>query len=427
MTTSAVRPSRRLNKAQRGAFLGALIGWVFDYYEVFLLTMLVVPIAAEFHLSTGQVGLFISVQLLFLAVGGVGFGFLADRIGRKKVLMMTILVFSIGTIARGFAPSYEVLLALTAFAALGIGGEYGVGQTLVTESADPEHRGFYSAFLYGGIYVGILMGALVGGYVTPIIDWRWTFILSGLPVLFALWVRRNTPESQIWLDRKAAPAVVKPRARLQFKLARVWLLCVIAAGLQFFAYYGVATFLPTYLVSKGSSIAGASTWLVFTAIAGGIGCAVGAVLCDRVGRRLTLFILAGVACLGGVWLAISWDSLLTDAWWILIPFFLLFAGSNGAAVFGVLFSESFPAGIRATAVSSALQVGRGLSVFPPLITAAVLPVFGYQPIVFLSAGLFGVLALLSWLFTETRGIDLTVQDAPATDGQATPATDGGAA
>lgn len=415
--TAAVATSRRLNKAQRGAFLGALIGWIFDYYEVFLLTMLVVPIAAEFGLDTAQVGLIISIQLLFLAIGGVGFGWLADRIGRKKVLIITILVFSLGTMARGFAPSYEILILLTAFAALGIGGEYGVGQTLVTESMDPQHRGFYSAFLYGGIYVGILMGAVVGGYVTPLIDWRWTFILSGLPVLFALWVRRHTPESDIWRDRKAAPVTSKPRVRLQFKLIRVWLLCVAAAGLQFFAYYGMATFLPTYLVDQGSSIAGASTWLIFTAIAGAVGCVIGAVLSDRVGRRLTLFILAGSACLGGLWLAASWNSLLSDATWILIPFFIMFAGSNGAAVFGALFSESFPARIRATAVSSALQVGRGLSFFPPLIAAAILPVFGYQPIVYLSAALFGVLALLSWAFTETRGIDLTVEDAVGVNGE----------
>ena len=411
MATATTTPAGGLNAVQRGAFLGALIGWIFDYYEVFLMTMLAVPVAVEFELTTGQVGMIFSVQLLFLAVGGVVFGYLADRMGRKRVLIYTILIFSLGTMARAAAPSYDVLLVLSAISALGIGGEYGVGQTLVTETIDPQHRGFYSAFLYGGIYVGIILGALVGGYVTPLIGWRLTFIIAGLPVLFALWVRRHTPESEVWLERTKADVPNNfEQSGLSLHLVLRWLLCVFAAGLQFFAYYGVASFLPTYLVQQGSTITGASTWLIFTAIAGAIGCTVGALLSDRLGRRFTLSILAGTACIGGTWLALSWDSLLTGGAWILIPFFILFAGSNGAAIFGVLFSELFPAKIRATAVSSALQMGRGLSFFPPLIAAALLPRVGYQPIVFLSAALFGVLAVVAWLFPDTRGVDVAAVD-----------------
>ena len=403
----------KLNKTQRGAFLGALIGWIFDYYEVFLMTMLVIPIAAEFNLTTAQVGLLFAIQLLFLAIGGVFFGFLADKIGRKKVLIATILIFSIGTLIRGAVPSYEVLLVFTALAATGIGGEYGVGQTLVSETAPAARRGWYSGLLYGGIYIGILSGALVGGFLAPVIGWRWTFVLSGLPVLFALWVRRSTPESEIWLNREKtgkAAKTTKTRIKITGHLTRVWLLCVLAAGLQFFAYYGLASLLPTYLVQEGSTIAGASLWLVFTAVAGAIGCYGGAFLSDHIGRRATLSILAGTGCIGGLILAASWDQLL-EGTWILIPFFILFAGSNGAAVFGALFTELFPSEIRATAVSSALQIGRGMSFFPPLIAAALLPVFGYQPIVFLSAGLFGVLALVAWAFKETRGTSLEETDA----------------
>ena len=392
----------RLNPAERGAFLGALIGWIFDYYEIFLISILVVPIAAEFRLSTTEIGLIFSIQLLFLAIGGVFFGWLADRIGRKTVLMLTILIYSLGTMARGLAANYEILLALTAFAALGIGGEYGVGQTLVTETVRRGRRGFFSAFLYGGSYLGIVLGALVGGHLTPTIGWRLTFVLSGLPVLCALWVRRHTPESEVWRQKRAAtPAIPAIPSGMAGRYKLTWLLCVLAAALQFFAYYGAASMLPTYLVRHGSSIAGASYWLIFTAIAGAIGCAVAAFLSDRIGRRGTLSFVAACACIGGLWLAISWDQLLTGRMWILIPFFILFFGSNGASVFGALFSESFPVQFRATAVSSALQIGRGISFFPPLIDAALIPRFGYQSVVFLSASLFGLLALVAWLFRET--------------------------
>lgn len=418
MSAAVSDTKTRLDRAQRGAFIGAIIGWIFDYYEVFLMTMLAIPIAAEFHLSTVQVGFIISIQLLFLAVGGVFFGYLADKIGRKKVLTLTILIFSIGTLARAAAPNYEVLLILTALAATGIGGEYGVGQTLVSETAPKQRRGWYSGLLYGGIYVGILAGALVGGYVAPAIGWRWTFALSGLPVLFALWVRRHTPESEIWLERKRNARTRKVRIKITGQIARVWLLCFVAASLQFFAYYGLASFLPTYLVKNGSTIAGASTWLVFTAVAGAVGCFVGSFLSDRIGRRATLSILAGTGCIGGLVLAASWAHLL-EGTWILIPFFVLFAGSNGAAIFGALFTELFPSNIRATAVSSALQLGRGMSFFPPLLAAALLPVFGYQPIVFISAALFGALALLAWAFKETRGSVLAeVEPEPSVVGAA---------
>jgi putative MFS transporter len=395
-------PRQRLTKAQKGAFFGALIGWIFDYYEVFLMTMLAVPIAKTFRLSSTEVGFLFSTQLLALAVGGVVFGYLADRIGRKKVLMCTILFYSLGTMARAAAPNYAVMLALTAVAGFGIGGEYGVGQTLVTETIGKERRGFFSAILYGGIYVGILLGALVGGHLAPTIGWRMTFLVSGLPVLLALWVRRHTPESETWMSRGKMVVQRTGRAEniVSANVIQRWLLCVLAASLQFFAYYGMASFLPTYLVHKGASLANASTWLIFTAIGGAIGCMLGAFLTDRIGRRATLSILAAIACVSGLWLALAWDHLLAGGPRVLVPFFFLFAGSNGAAVFGVLFSEIFPVQIRATAVSSALQVGRGLSFFPPLIVAAVLPAIGYQPIVFASAALFGVLALVAWLFKE---------------------------
>jgi MFS family permease len=245
--------SWRLNRAQRGAFISALVGWIFDYYEVFLLTMLVVPIADEMGLSTGQVGAIFSVQLLFMAIGGVGFGYLADRLGRRNVLMWTIIIYCVFTVARAFVPNYAVLLIFTAIAALGIGGEYGVGQTLVAELVPRNRRGWWSGLLYGGIYIGIMLAALVGGQVAPHIGWRWTFVLSGLPILIAIYVRMAAPESDVWAtDRRMGG---KPDlSLLRRKVFVVPLLMCLAAGvMQFFGYYGITTFLPTYLAARASA------------------------------------------------------------------------------------------------------------------------------------------------------------------------------
>jgi MFS transporter, putative metabolite:H+ symporter len=134
--------SDRLNRTQFSAWVSAFVGWIFDYYEIFLLTFLIVPIGEEFGLEPGQTSYIISVQLLFLAVGGVLFGFLADRFGRQRMLMWTIIIYSVFTFARAFAPDYSSLLVLTAIAGLGIGGEFGVGQTLISEVMPNQRRGW---------------------------------------------------------------------------------------------------------------------------------------------------------------------------------------------------------------------------------------------------------------------------------------------
>jgi MFS family permease len=397
--------SRRLTPAQRNAFISALVGWIFDYYEVSLLTLLAVPISRELKLGTGEVANLLSVQLLFLAVGGVGFGLLSDRFGRRVILMATVLTYALATLARAFAPDYGWLLALTAVAALGIGGEYGVGQALVSEVVHPRARGWWSGLLYGGIFVGIMLAAVVGGNLAPRIGWRWTFAISSLPVLVAVFIRFTTPESDVWVTR-----VKRHGVRWQGLLSRAFLapfgLCLVAAILQFFAYYGITTFLPTYLVKTAHfSMGKASWWIFFSGVAGIVGCVIGAYMSDRWGRRVTLSTLAASAFVGGLVLFLTFHFLLSSPL-ILIPFFVLYLGSNGATVFGALFSELFPTDLRTTGVSASLQIGRGLAFIPPLITAAIYPIYGYAPVVLIGAGEFLLLAIWAWVFKETRGIDI---------------------
>ena len=242
----------KMDKTKYKIFFGAYIGWIFDYYEVFLLSFLVIPMAAALSLSTAQVASVFSVQLAFLAIGGVVFGYLSDKIGRKKILIATLVIFCLATFMRAFTFDFEWLIFWTAIAGFGLGGEYGAAQALVSESVPSKQRGFWSSMLYGGAYVGIFIGATVGGFILPLIGWRWTFVISSLPVLLALYLRKDVEESKVWeKEIKAKKTKVKVNIREKYGLRRFWRpfsIALIAAVLQYFAYYGITNFLPTYLV-----------------------------------------------------------------------------------------------------------------------------------------------------------------------------------
>ena len=398
--------TERMDKAKYKIFFGAYIGWIFDYYEVFVLSFIVIPMAAALSLSTGQVASIFSVQLAFLAVGGIVFGYLGDKIGRKKILITTLVIFCLATLMRGFTFNYEWLIIWTAIAGFGLGGEYGAAQALVSESVPSKQRGFWSSMLYGGAYMGIFLGATVGGFILPLIGWRWTFIISALPILLALWLRKDVEESKLW-EKEIKKKKTKVNIRQKYGLNRFWkpfTIALIASVLQYFAYYGITNFLPTYLVQyEGFELGKAGWWLFFTAFAGLVGSFIAGYTTDKWGRRITLSYLGFIAALGGLALYLTWSSLI-DSLWILLPMFFLYFGSNGASVFGSLFSEIFPTDVRSTGISWSLQIGRGLSAFPPLITAAVFPLYGYKPIILGGAVLFMILALWAWVFPETKNV-----------------------
>jgi len=268
--------------------------------------------------------------------------------------------------------------------------------------------------LYGGCFVGIMMAALVGGYVAPAIGWRWTFAISGLPVLFALYVRATSPESHVWksASRKSGGTQVILRTIASTKFMLPLFKCLVIATVYFFAYYGIATFLPSYLVSKGLTVTKASWWLFFSGFAGLVGNYVGSILLDRVGRRWTLSILMIVATGAAVVLALTWTTLL-NSYLILVPFFVLFVGANGATVFGALFGEAFPTMLRTTGISSSLQIARGLACIPPLVVPIVLQHYGYEVIVGISAAEFLFVGVWVWTFRETKDMDIAEIDAEA--------------
>jgi len=253
-----------------------------------------------------------------------------------------------------------------------------------------------------------MLASLVGGFVLPLVGWRWTFAISGLPVLLVIYLRKHTPESPAWRESARADRVTR-RDYVSKAFAVPLVKCLVAATLYFWAYYGVTTLLPTYLVSQGFSMANASWWVFFTAIAGFSGGMFGAWICDRWGRRPTLTLVMSLAAVGGLVVYFLGQTMLGSAW-LLIPFFVLYFGSTAPSIFGTLFSETFPTKLRSSGVSAALQIARGTSALPPLLAAAMISDVGYAPIFLAATLLYAGVALWVWVFPETRTMRIATID-----------------
>ena len=169
-------------------------GWVFDFYDLILFTFLLIPIGEQLHLSKVMLSYVLGASLAATAVGGVVFGILSDRYGRKLVLQWTILTYSIGTFFCGVASDLEVLLFFRILTGLGVGGEWATGQTYVGETFPPKMRGRYGAFMQTGAPLGIVLATIIGGFVATTIGWRTCFFISVLPALLVVYIRKRLPE-----------------------------------------------------------------------------------------------------------------------------------------------------------------------------------------------------------------------------------------
>src|SRR2546425_3181098 len=183
---------------QRATVLAGFLGWTLDAFDFFLVVMTLTAIAREFGRSDADVALSITITLAFRPVGGFIFGLLADRYGRKLPLMADLIFYSVVEVLSGLAPTYGTFLVLRAVFGIGMGGEWGVGASLVMEKVPPRLRGVVSGLLQQGYAAGYLLAALCYFFVFPRWGWRPLFFLGGLPALLALFVRARVRESAVW-------------------------------------------------------------------------------------------------------------------------------------------------------------------------------------------------------------------------------------
>jgi len=392
-------------------------GWVFDFYDLILFSFLLIPIGKELHLSNVGLSYVLGASLAATAIGGVIFGILSDRFGRKSVLQWTILTYSVGTFLCGFASSLVVLLLFRIITGLGVGGEWATGQTYVGESFPPKVRGRYGAIMQTGAPFGIVLASLVGGFVAPEIGWRICFFFSVLPALLVLFIRKRLPESDVWLERKRlstedALSVGTIATERQSKFLQlfssshrvIFIKALILAIFDMSAYWFTYSWLPGYLQQQRQfTISKSAVWMLVVQAGGLLGYLTFGYTADRIGRRPAYSIYSCIMAIGLIMITLLWDVVVVFPSLALAFMFLVGYGTGMFSGYGPLFSELFPTSIRNTAMGSAFNLARGIQFFTPVIIAVIAEKYGLGGGISLAA----LFALLTgawiWVFPETKG------------------------
>ena len=401
--------------------VGSGIGWALDAMDVGLISFIMAALAAEWGLGSGELSALASVGFVGMAVGATLGGLLADRIGRRSVFALTLLVYGLATGASALAGSLAVLLALRFVVGLGLGAELPVASTLVSEYAPRRIRGRVVVVLESFWAVGWLLAALVGYFVVPLEDgWRWALALGAVPAVYALAVRYALPESVRFLERRGrtaeAEAAVRrfedaagiepvdsptlpegPRPRWAELWQPAYRRRTVALWLTWFgvnfAYDGAFIWLPTLLFNSGFPLVKSFEFTLWITLAQLPGYALAAVLIERWGRRPTLATFLAGSAVAAVAFGLAGSEAMILATGMALSFFNL--GAWGALY--AVTPEVYPTTLRATGSGSATAFGRVAAMTAPLVVPALVAAGGL-PVLFAVLGAAFLLAMVSALF-----------------------------
>jgi len=391
----------------------AWAGWVFDFYDLILYSFLLIPLGKELHFSREELSWIFGASLLATAAGGVVFGFLSDRFGRKAILQATILVFSAGTFASGLAPGFFWLMVARIVTGLGVGGEWGTGQTYVAETFPANVRARYGAFVQTGAPIGVALASLVGGFLAPAIGWRACFLVSGIPALLVVVIRRRLPESDVWEARRRDPdrisggpsplgVILSPAYRGVF--LRGLILTIFTMSAYWFTY----TWLPGYLHDERHfSMAKSASWILVTQAGGLLGYASFGFVADRFGRRPAFTAYSLTFAAGLAMTTVFWGSIAARPAVVLSFMFLVGLGTGVWGGFGPLFAELFPTMVRGAAMGSIYNIARGVQFVTPIAVTVIAREYGLAGGMSLAAVFAAATAGWIWTFPETRGGEIT--------------------
>ncbi len=244
-SNKAVLTGKEARRNQNNAVLAGFLGWTLDAFDFFILTLILSTVATDFNKTIPEMALTLTASLVMRPVGALVFGLLADRYGRKGPLMISIIFYSVMEIFSGLAPSYQVFLILRLLYGIGMGGEWGVGASLVMESVSVKRRGFLSGLLQEGYALGFLLAAGAYYFVFPHFGWRAMFFIGGLPALVTLFIRSKVKETEAWKANRSTDW--KEYGNAVKKHWKLFLYLVLLMSMMNLISHGTQDLYPTFL------------------------------------------------------------------------------------------------------------------------------------------------------------------------------------
>lgn len=400
---------RDTTAAERQTLVAGGLGWMLDAMDVMLYSLVIAFLMREFAMDTRTAGFLNSLTLVASAIGGLVFGWVADRIGRTRALMASIGLYSVASAACGFSHSIPELATFRFLLGIGMGGEWTAAAALIAETWRPEHRGKALGLMQSSYAIGEAIAASVVAVVLPNFGWRAVFFVGVLPALLVFWIRRNVPEPAVWKDRVAGERSGFFRLLLGKGVFRVGLLATAMNAFGMFGYWGLFTWIPAYLslpVSQGGrdlSLVKTTTFFLVLCLGKWLGYASFGFFADAFGRRKPYFIYLLVAA----GLTPIYGSAKSAFWLLLLGPFVALFGTGFFSGYAAIASEIFPGEIRAAAMGLSYNIGRGFSAAAPFAVGALALHYGIGPAFSLLAAAFFVAALLALLLPETLGRALT--------------------
>lgn len=388
---------RQSSVMQRRVLLAASLGWMLDSMDVMLYALVVPSLRSDLHLTAASAGLIMSATLICAAIGGILFGVFADRFGRTRALVSSILVYCIFTGLCGLVQTATQLAICRMLLGFGMGGEWASGAALVAETWPDQHRGKALALMQSSWAIGYALGAAVVAIVMPHFGWRAVFFAGLVPALFAVWIRRSISEPERWtkVAHSAHPTQIF-RGRNGRRLA----IATLVNAATLFAWWGLFFWVPSYLaLSRGLSTVQTSTWTILMQVGTFLGYVSFGFLADRLGRKWVyvgfLFMAAIVVQLyarPNSPIELLWLGPLVGFW-----------GTGYFSCFAVIAAELFPTAIRGTAMGFAYNTGRIVSAAAPLLVGRASDEHGMAAALSITSISFLGAALLALAIPETRG------------------------
>ena len=412
MATTASRLSE-VTSAQKRTLIAAALGWGLDGFDVLLYSNVQVHVMTALAITQkGKAGLPNAFMLLASGIGGVLFGFIADRIGRTKALMLSMLTYSLCSLGSGLSTSLAVLIFFRFMLGLGMGGEWNTGAALVAETWPAHLRARALAIVQSAWAWGLALAALVAWIVLDVLhlNWRTVFFVGVLPALVTLWIRNNVPESEMWKQHQTPLGTKAPFTEIfssGLRRSAIFLLLLNVFGL--FAWWGLFSWMPPYLTlavengGRGLGMMSTTKLLVTLNLVGMFpGYLCFGWIADRLGRKRSLVLFTLCAAV-----LIPFYAAARAQWLILILGALVgFFGTGFFSGSGLVGSEIFPTRVRARALGFTYNGARALSAVAPYTVGKIADKHGLSWAFIICAIAFLLASLMASQLPETQGKQL---------------------